>query len=100
MSKKIQRYFRKLSQQFSCNEDCLLILLFLYFFFFLNCFSTSVGLEDWCPKGSQKVREIQNIHERMQSMPLKEVASPSLSATRACETLLNGNLIRAICNSV
>lgn len=63
MSKKIRRYFRKLSQQFSCNEGCLLILLSLYFFFFLDCFSTSVGLEDLCPKGSHKVREIQNIHQ-------------------------------------
>lgn len=53
--KKIQRYFRKLSQQFSCNKGRLLVLVFLYYYYscFLSGlgFSTRAGLESACLAG-------------------------------------------------
>lgn len=51
--KKIQRYFRKLSQQFSCNNGSLLVLVSLYFFSFWIKFLHEGWAEDSCPEGSE-----------------------------------------------
>lgn len=51
--KKIQRYFRKLSQQFSCNNGSLLVLVSLYFFSFWIKFFHEGWAKHSCPEGSE-----------------------------------------------
>lgn len=55
--KKIQRYFRKLSQQFSWNNGSLLVLVSLYFFFLSGLsLAMRVGLRSPAQKGLRSVR--------------------------------------------